>query len=46
MSRSDPGQAATSYALQTTFPSRDLTDDNATLKDANLLGSVIVQRGL
>ncbi|KAL8293351.1 hypothetical protein RQP46_000052 [Phenoliferia psychrophenolica] len=43
---SNPGQAATSYALQTTFPSRDLTDDSATLKDANLLGSVVVQRGL
>lgn len=30
----------------TTFPSKDLEDDKATLKDANLLGSVIVQRGL
>ncbi|KAM0750267.1 SEP-domain-containing protein [Meredithblackwellia eburnea MCA 4105] len=42
----NPGQAATNYVLQTTFPSRDLTDDAATLKDANLLGSVIVQRGI
>jgi len=30
--------------LQTTFPTKDLTDDGATLKDAGLLGSVVVQR--
>ncbi|KAI5479944.1 ubx domain containing protein [Pseudohyphozyma bogoriensis] len=40
-----PGQS-TNYVLQTTFPSKDLTDDSITIKDAGLLGSVIVQRGL
>ncbi|ORY88474.1 hypothetical protein BCR35DRAFT_301621 [Leucosporidium creatinivorum] len=43
---SHPGQASLSYALQTTFPSRDLTDDGQSIKDAGLLGSVVVQRGL
>jgi len=43
---SNPGQASTPYALQTTFPTKDLTDDSQTIKDANLLGSVVVQRGL
>ncbi|SCZ89856.1 BZ3500_MvSof-1268-A1-R1_Chr1-3g01620 [Microbotryum saponariae] len=43
---SQPGQATANYALQTTFPSRDLTDDSKTIKDAGLLGSVVVQRGL
>ncbi|GAA5824062.1 hypothetical protein JCM3770_004946 [Rhodotorula araucariae] len=41
---SRPGEATTPYVLQTTFPTRDLTDDGATLKDAGLLGSVVVQR--
>ncbi|GAA5971694.1 hypothetical protein JCM21900_003426 [Sporobolomyces salmonicolor] len=43
---SRPGEGARPYALQTTFPSRDLADDAASLKDAGLLGSVVVQRGL
>ncbi|KDE08574.1 hypothetical protein MVLG_01347 [Microbotryum lychnidis-dioicae p1A1 Lamole] len=43
---SQPGQATANYALQTPFPSRDLTDDSKTIKDAGLLGSVVVQRGL
>ncbi|GAA5980989.1 hypothetical protein JCM5350_004793 [Sporobolomyces pararoseus] len=43
---SRPGEASTSYALQTTFPSKDLEDDSITLKDAGLLGSVVVQRSL
>ncbi|BGP27681.1 protein phosphatase regulator [Rhodotorula toruloides] len=41
---SRPGEASISYALQTTFPSRDLTDDSQTIKDAGLMGSVVVQR--
>ncbi|GAA5912600.1 NSFL1 cofactor p47 [Sporobolomyces salmoneus] len=43
---SRPGESSASYALQTTFPSKDLEDDSVTLKDAGLLGSVIVQRAL
>ncbi|GAA5821420.1 hypothetical protein JCM10212_002338 [Sporobolomyces blumeae] len=43
---SRPGEASSPYALQTTFPSKDLTDDSVSLKDAGLLGSVVVQRGL
>ena len=43
---SRPGEASTSYALQTTFPSKDLEDDSITLKEAGLLGSVVVQRSL
>ncbi|BGP11426.1 protein phosphatase regulator [Rhodotorula toruloides] len=41
---SRPGEASSSYVLQTTFPSRDLTDDSQTIKDAGLMGSVVVQR--
>ncbi|GAA5850402.1 hypothetical protein JCM9279_001403 [Rhodotorula babjevae] len=41
---SHPGEATSAYVLQTTFPTKDLTDDGATLKDARLLGSVVVQR--
>ncbi|GAA5908499.1 hypothetical protein JCM8208_002647 [Rhodotorula glutinis] len=41
---SHPGEATSAYVLQTTFPTKDLTDDAATLKDAGLLGSVVVQR--
>ncbi|GAA5833643.1 hypothetical protein JCM3766R1_002598 [Sporobolomyces carnicolor] len=43
---SRPGESSSGYALQTTFPSKDLDDDSVTLKDAGLLGSVIVQRAL
>ncbi|GAA5998863.1 protein phosphatase regulator SHP1 [Rhodotorula paludigena] len=41
---SRPGEANASYVLQTTFPTRDLTDDSQTIKDAGLAGSVVVQR--
>ncbi|TNY20371.1 hypothetical protein DMC30DRAFT_254229, partial [Rhodotorula diobovata] len=41
---SRPGEASAPYVLQTTFPTQDLTDDAATLRDAGLLGSVVVQR--
>lgn len=32
--------------LQTTFPTRDLTNLGETVKEAGLLGSVVVQRPL
>ncbi|GAA6017789.1 hypothetical protein JCM10207_000502 [Rhodosporidiobolus poonsookiae] len=38
------GESSAPYVLQTTFPTKDLTDDAQTLKDAGLLGSVVVQR--
>lgn len=41
---SNPALATRPYALQTTFPSRDLTDDNQTIKEAGVLGAVVVQR--
>ncbi|KAK4047117.1 protein phosphatase regulator [Microbotryomycetes sp. JL221] len=43
---STAGQSANRYVLQTTFPSRELNDDQQTIKDANLLGSVIVQKSV
>ncbi|GAA5829423.1 hypothetical protein JCM5353_008690 [Sporobolomyces roseus] len=43
---SRPGESSNPYALQTTFPSKDLKDDAITLKEAGLLGSVVVQRGI
>ncbi|KAM0790386.1 hypothetical protein ACM66B_003268 [Microbotryomycetes sp. NB124-2] len=43
---STPGQSGSSYVLQTTFPSRELTDESQTLSDAGLLGSVVVQKGV
>ncbi|KAK4045960.1 protein phosphatase regulator [Microbotryomycetes sp. JL201] len=43
---SGPGQSASDYVLQTTFPSRELTDEGQTLSDAGLLGSVVVQKGV
>ncbi|POV98350.1 hypothetical protein PSTT_14474 [Puccinia striiformis] len=43
---SNPALATRPYALQTTFPSRDLTDDNQTIKEAGLLSAVVVQRYL
>jgi UBX domain-containing protein 1 len=42
--RSSPGAGARPYILQTTFPTRDLEDESLTVKDANLLGSVVVQK--
>ncbi|XP_069507017.1 NSFL1 cofactor p47 isoform X2 [Ambystoma mexicanum] len=39
-----PAMAATSFVLMTTFPNKELADENLTLKDANLLNAVIVQR--
>ncbi|GAA5871624.1 hypothetical protein JCM3774_006314 [Rhodotorula dairenensis] len=42
--RSRPGEAHEPYVLQTTFPTRELTDPSETIKQAGLLGSVVVQR--
>lgn len=39
-----PAMAATEFVLMTTFPNKELTDEDQTLKDANLLNAVIVQR--
>uniref|UniRef100_A0A8D0HIW5 NSFL1 cofactor n=1 Tax=Sphenodon punctatus TaxID=8508 RepID=A0A8D0HIW5_SPHPU len=39
-----PAMAATSFVLMTTFPNKELCDENQTLKEANLLNAVIVQR--
>ncbi|KAM8947505.1 NSFL1 cofactor p47 [Pelodytes ibericus] len=39
-----PAMAATGFVLMTTFPNKELTDENLTLQEANLLNAVIVQR--
>lgn len=36
--------AATSFSLMTTFPNKELLDEDQTLKEANLFNAVIVQR--
>ncbi|TPX65337.1 hypothetical protein CcCBS67573_g08165 [Chytriomyces confervae] len=41
---SRPGQGA--FAIMTTFPNRDLTEDGVSLKEAGLLNAVVVQRML
>ncbi|CAG8538659.1 414_t:CDS:10 [Paraglomus occultum] len=38
------GEASRDYTLQTTFPTKELTDESQTLTDASLLNSVVVQR--
>ncbi|RXM90523.1 NSFL1 cofactor p47 [Acipenser ruthenus] len=39
-----PSMAAAEFVLMTTFPNKELADESQTLKDANLLNAVIVQR--
>ena len=39
-----PNMAATEFVLMTTFPNKELTDESQSLRDANLLNAVIVQR--
>ncbi|KAM4609971.1 NSFL1 cofactor p47 [Polymixia lowei] len=39
-----PAMAAREFVLMTTFPNKELTDESETLRDANLLNAVIVQR--
>ncbi|KAI9331578.1 SEP-domain-containing protein [Obelidium mucronatum] len=38
------GESSRPYAIMTTFPNKDLTDDSVTLKEAGLINAVIVQR--
>ncbi|KAJ3416197.1 hypothetical protein HDV05_002842 [Chytridiales sp. JEL 0842] len=46
ISASRPGEAGRPFILQTTFPTKDLTNEDATLKEAGLLNAVLVQRRL
>ncbi|XP_041112720.1 NSFL1 cofactor p47-like isoform X1 [Polyodon spathula] len=39
-----PSMAAAEFVLMTTFPNKELADESQSLKDANLLNAVIVQR--
>ncbi|XP_076024072.1 NSFL1 cofactor p47 isoform X2 [Genypterus blacodes] len=39
-----PAMAAREFALMTTFPNKELSDESQTLQQANLLNAVIVQR--
>lgn len=39
-----PQYAASLFSLMTTFPNRELSEDKISLKDANLLNSVVMQR--
>ncbi|KAK3103612.1 hypothetical protein FSP39_020524 [Pinctada imbricata] len=39
-----PEYATANFVLMTTFPNKELTNEDVTLKDANLLNAVIVQR--
>ncbi|KAF9975569.1 hypothetical protein BGZ73_000782 [Actinomortierella ambigua] len=41
---SQAGEANRPYILQTSFPKKDLTDLNQTVKDAGLLNAVVLQR--
>ncbi|KAJ3297230.1 hypothetical protein HDU79_004354 [Rhizoclosmatium sp. JEL0117] len=38
------GESSRPYAIMTTFPNKDLTDDSVTLKEAGLINAVVVQR--
>ena len=39
-----PQYSSQPFALLTTYPSQELKDDSATLKDSSLLGATIMQR--
>ena len=39
-----PQYASSVFALLTTFPNKELTEEGQTLKDAGLLGAAILQR--
>lgn len=39
-----PGMASRSYVLMTAFPNKELTDESMTIKDADLMGSVVTQK--
>ena len=40
----DPNSASRPFVLMTTFPNKELSDESLTLKEANLLNAVVVQR--
>lgn len=42
----NPGMASRQYVLMTTFPNKDLDDENATVKESGAAGAVVVQRML
>jgi UBX domain-containing protein 1 len=44
INRSRPEYNGRVYSLSSTFPSKELTDEAQTLKDANMLNAVIVQK--
>lgn len=44
VTRARPEYASASFVLMTTFPNKELTDENQSLADAKLLNAVIVQR--
>lgn len=44
--RSRPAAASRPYALQTTFPNKDLADETQTIADGKLENAVVVQRWL
>ena len=35
----------TDFSLHTTFPNKELTNDSATLKEADILGAAVLMRG-
>lgn len=41
---SRPSSASRRYVLQTTFPNREITDEKLSIKDANLINAVVVQK--
>jgi UBX domain-containing protein 1 len=41
---SNPGMATRSYILMTAFPKKEFTDENVTIKDADLMGALVTQR--
>lgn len=44
VNRARPEYASANFVLMTTFPNKELTDENQSLADAKLLNAVIVQR--
>lgn len=39
-----PQYALREFSLQTTFPTKELSEENKTIEEANLQSSVIIQR--
>lgn len=42
--RARPQYGSQSFSLLTTYPSRELSDESLTLKDASLLNATVMQR--